>query len=138
RLHAEAGLPANYTSALAQTADGYLWVATQRGLARYDGHSFTLFDHTTNPELGVREITELATDHQGRLLVATRLGLFRMNGRRFEPIGPMVIAGEPILAIAEDRSRAIWITTAAGPVRRADDGTITRFASPGGMPCKGT
>jgi ligand-binding sensor domain-containing protein len=31
------GLPQNSVTALAQTPDGYLWVGTQGGLARFDG-----------------------------------------------------------------------------------------------------
>jgi hypothetical protein len=38
------GLPQDSVNAVAQTPDGYLWVATQEGLARFDGISFTTFD----------------------------------------------------------------------------------------------
>ena len=34
------GLPANGVSAVAQTGDGYLWLATQSGLIRFDGLEF--------------------------------------------------------------------------------------------------
>ena len=37
----EAGLPGNQVNDIEQTADGYLWVATNGGLARFDGHRFT-------------------------------------------------------------------------------------------------
>ena len=38
------GLPQNSVWALAQTPDGYLWVGTHEGLARFDGVRFTIFD----------------------------------------------------------------------------------------------
>src|SRR5690349_16385171 len=42
------GLPQNYVVAVVQTRDGYLWLATQEGLVRFDGVSFTVFDkHNT-------------------------------------------------------------------------------------------
>ena len=36
------GLPHNSVWALAQASDGYLWVGTQQGLARFDGVRFTV------------------------------------------------------------------------------------------------
>src|SRR5687767_998447 len=37
------GLPVNAVQAIAQTADGYLWLATGSGLVRFDGLRFTNF-----------------------------------------------------------------------------------------------
>ncbi len=39
----EQGLPHDGVLAVAQTTDGYLWFATLRGLARFDGVNFTNF-----------------------------------------------------------------------------------------------
>ena len=38
------GLPQNTVNGVAQTPDGYLWLATFDGLARFDGVRFTIFD----------------------------------------------------------------------------------------------
>ena len=43
----ERGLPTSFVSAIAQTPDGYLWIATQTGLVRFDGSRFVTFDPTT-------------------------------------------------------------------------------------------
>ena len=43
----EDGLPHNVVQAIAQTPDGYLWVGTPSGLARFDGVHFTTFDAKT-------------------------------------------------------------------------------------------
>jgi ligand-binding sensor domain-containing protein len=45
------GLPSNKIRAAAQTRDGYLWVATGQGIARFDGVRFTAYTVMTNPEL---------------------------------------------------------------------------------------
>jgi signal transduction histidine kinase/ligand-binding sensor domain-containing protein len=45
------GLPQNSVIALAQTADGYLWLSTFGGLARFDGVRFEVFDPDQVPEL---------------------------------------------------------------------------------------
>src|SRR5687768_7409970 len=43
------GLPQNSPLSLAQTRDGYLWVGTQEGLARFDGARFVVFDRRSVP-----------------------------------------------------------------------------------------
>src|SRR5689334_23097304 len=45
------GLPQNSVWAITQTKDGYLWVGTQQGLARFDGVRFVSLDHPSAPEL---------------------------------------------------------------------------------------
>ena len=42
---AEQGLPQNSALALCQTRDGYLWIGTEEGAARFDGAQFKIFDH---------------------------------------------------------------------------------------------
>jgi ligand-binding sensor domain-containing protein len=37
----EDGLPSNVVRAVAQAADGYLWVGTAEGVVRFDGKRFT-------------------------------------------------------------------------------------------------
>src|SRR5687768_4376142 len=38
------GLPHNTVYAVAQTLDGYLWIGTHAGLARFDGIRFIVYD----------------------------------------------------------------------------------------------
>ena len=40
----ENGLPQNTVQAITQTRDGYLWIGTQEGLAKFNGTTFTVFD----------------------------------------------------------------------------------------------
>src|SRR5262245_33488982 len=58
----ENGLPQNTVQAITQTADGYIWLATEAGLARFDGLSFKIFDKQTTPEFHSNDIRVLATD----------------------------------------------------------------------------
>ncbi|MBM3579126.1 MAG: hypothetical protein FJX40_16230 [Alphaproteobacteria bacterium] len=48
--------------ALAQTKDGYLWIGTTAGLARFDGLAFRRFNSANLPELASDRITALAAD----------------------------------------------------------------------------
>jgi ligand-binding sensor domain-containing protein len=46
---ADDGLPQNVIRGIAQTPDGYLWIATLDGLARFDGLHFTVFNRSNTP-----------------------------------------------------------------------------------------
>jgi ligand-binding sensor domain-containing protein len=45
------GLPANRSQGILQTRDGFLWLATPRGLGRFDGLHFEVFDRLSTPGL---------------------------------------------------------------------------------------
>jgi len=68
------GLPQNSVIAMTQTRDGYLWLGTLKGLARFDGLDFTVFDENNTPELDSSRIVKLYEDAQGRLWIATDTG----------------------------------------------------------------
>jgi hypothetical protein len=71
RYTTEQGLPHNDIRALLQTRDGYLWVGTLAGLARFDGVKFKVFDMSNTPEM-----THYAINKQGSTHIFLRF-LFR-------------------------------------------------------------
>jgi len=71
----EHGLPQITVLALAQDADGYLWVGTQAGVARFDGVHFTAFQPQNRPELPGMLVQALLLDRGGRLWIGTYKGL---------------------------------------------------------------
>jgi ligand-binding sensor domain-containing protein/signal transduction histidine kinase len=86
---AENGLPNSSVTAIARTPDGYLWVGTYNGLARFDGVHFVSFDPLTTPELANARVRRLFVDASGTLWVNTfdgsltsvREGKFRLEWR---------------------------------------------------------
>jgi len=77
----EEGLPQITAAAFAQDADGYLWIGTQAGLARFDGIRFMSFNPENTPALPGLFIEHLFVDSQDRLWVATYKGVaVRENG----------------------------------------------------------
>lgn len=112
----DAGLPQNSVPAIAQTPDGFLWVATFNGLVRFDGHRFRTFTATDTPGLASDNINVLATDPRGRLWIGTDdAGLSLFDGQRFvayratNSTGSLRIAN---LAVRADGTA--WIGTADG------------------------
>src|SRR3979409_1671450 len=84
----EDGLPENRIRALAQTPDGYLWIATSSGLARFDGVRFVVHTRLSTPSMVDDNIRDLAVARDGSLWVATEGGgILHLNGGRFESFG---------------------------------------------------
>ena len=64
----EDGLPQNSVRQIYQTQDGFLWVATEAGLARFDGLGFQVFDHQSQPAFRNDDICCLVADADGGAL----------------------------------------------------------------------
>ena len=69
--NSENGLPDNFVTSIVQTPDGYLWVGTYNGLARFDGSRFVIFRPENTPQLGHARIVKLFLDAQGSLWINT-------------------------------------------------------------------
>ncbi len=69
----EQGLPDSTVTAIAQTADGYLWLGTFNGLVRFDGVRFKVFDART-PGLEGEEILRLCGDGTGGMWIDEEVG----------------------------------------------------------------
>jgi len=65
------GLPSSTVTAVQQTPDGYLWIGTYNGLARFDGIQFEIFDPLNTPALVHARIQALFLDANGVLWINT-------------------------------------------------------------------
>jgi ligand-binding sensor domain-containing protein/signal transduction histidine kinase len=110
-----AGLPQNTVNAIVQTLDGYLWVGTRDGLARFDGVRFTVFG--LRDGLQSVEIQTLYTDRRGTLWIGTSGGgLSRWVEGRIENVTlpHKMAAPDTVTALAEDAAGRLWIGSIAG------------------------
>ena len=80
----EDGLPQNTVMSIAQTPDGYPWLATFGGLVRSDGVSFTVYDPGNTDVLTTAMIYALEVAADGTLWIGTADGLFSLREGRFE------------------------------------------------------
>lgn len=115
----EQGLPSTTVLALAQTADGYLWLATYEGLARFDGVRFTVF-HSANTEgLVSSSIRALAAAPDGTLWIGTHGGgLVRLREGRFRRYSTREgLPTEMVMALHVDASGTVWAGTTGGLAR---------------------
>jgi diguanylate cyclase (GGDEF)-like protein len=112
-------VPAHISSAIAQDHQGLLWIGTQGGLVRYDGHAFRVY--RSNPSdpatLGGNYVRSLLVASDGRLWVGTfsgGLSVFDPATERFTRYDRRAIAYDRVEGLAEDRSGRIWVATTAG------------------------
>src|SRR5437660_198489 len=67
----EKGLPDDFVTSIVQTKDGYIWIGTYNGLARFDGTKFSIFKPRDTPQLGHARIVKLFVDAEGALWINT-------------------------------------------------------------------
>lgn len=85
RWTAEDGLPQITVLTLAQDSQGYLWVGTQNGIARFDGRRFQTFNRANTGLDLTMPATSLAGP-DGEVWFGTPRGLLRQQGGRFEAV----------------------------------------------------
>ena len=109
------GLPQSSAQAIARTPDGYLWVGTQEGLARFDGVRFVVFDHANEPAIPDKHISVLYLDTGGRLWIGTRAGIALYVNGRFESLSVMpALTHAYVRAVAQGKQGRIWVGTENG------------------------
>ncbi|MEN1728302.1 MAG: two-component regulator propeller domain-containing protein, partial [Pseudomonadota bacterium] len=129
------GLPAGAVWTVVQDADGYLWVGTQNGLARFDGVRFTIYDASNTPGMASQDIRDIVIDPSGQIWLASYGGgVYRFNRGEVESISteqglPHNVVYD--LLIADDGS--LWIGTAGGLARRGTDGAISSWTQDDGL-----
>ncbi len=128
------GLPQNSVLALAQTPDGYLWLGTEEGLARFDGTRFTIFDKHLSG-LRTNQIQALYVDRSEKLWIGTNGGgLSSFSHGKFTPYTTANgLSSNSIRAIYEDREGAIWIGTDGGGLDRFQNGRFHVFTEADGL-----
>lgn len=130
----EQGLPLNTVQTLLQTRDGYLWVGTAGGLARFDGVRFTTYDSSQAPDMASQPIFGLMEDAQQNLWIGHSKGaaIYR-NGAFQLAIPAEVTGGRRVWAFAQAPDGAVWAATENGLVRW-DKGVTKLYQQAHGLP----
>lgn len=83
----DAGSPFIAATALAQTPDGYLWIGSYEGLARFDGIRFVDKAKAVAPFEGML-VLSMVVDQSGNLWVGTAEGIWRRKNLEWEQFKP--------------------------------------------------
>ena len=110
-----------YAQSMAQDRQGFLWLATESGVTRWDGYRARVYranplDKSALPD---NRVLSLLTDERGRLWAGTGVG----GLARYDPqcdcfsvyhAGPGGLSNPTVTAIANDGHGGVWVGTAAG------------------------
>ena len=128
-LTIEDGLSQSSVQCILQDHRGFIWLGTQDGLNRYDGHHFIVFHHDPRDltTLSNSYITAIHEDRSGTLWVGTGGGLNRFDRGKEQfirylndPDDPNSISSNQIHVIVEDNMGNLWIGTEGGGLTRYD------------------
>lgn len=122
------GLPHNSPTCALQDGDGFLWIGTHSGVARFDGSRFENF--RARDGLTDNRVLAMRAAPDGRLWVGTQRGAIVRDGGDWSP--PSVgLPAEPIWSIERAADGALWFGTGRG-VWRLWDGKLLHVAE--GLP----
>jgi signal transduction histidine kinase/ligand-binding sensor domain-containing protein len=105
------GLASAFIRSIAQTPDGYLWLATEFGLLRFDGVRSTGWQPPPGQRLPSTEIYRVLAARDGSLWIATASGLARWKDGKLIEVEQL--AGEIVMTLIESRDGTIWAGTIA-------------------------
>jgi signal transduction histidine kinase/ligand-binding sensor domain-containing protein len=131
----EDGLPQNSVTAIVQSRDGYLWLSTFGGLARFDGVRFTIFNSANTPGMKSNRITALFEDRRGILWLGTETGELMSLQDGVGTTYPLsgALEGAIVSSITGDDAGILWLGTTKG-LARFQDGTFTAYTTADGLP----
>src|ERR1051325_3130671 len=112
----EDGLPNSVVRMVLRTDDGYIWIATYDGIARFNGDSFTVFDKHNLPALSRDTILAFIKARDGALWIGTNGGgVGRFSNGKLEVINSTKgLPSDVVTSIVEDHAGTIWIGTSQG------------------------
>jgi len=123
-LNSNDGLSQNNVYDIVQDELGFLWFATNDGLNRFDGYSFTYFKHDPNDpsSLGDKSVYRIALGKDGLIWTGSRTaGVSVLNPRtgkfkryRNDPTNENTLSDDDVRDISVDHTGNVWIGTAAG------------------------
>jgi len=125
-ISTEQGLPHPSVYGFIQDKQGFIWMATQNGITRYDGYHFVVYTHnpldsTSLPDTWAKAILQ---DKEGVIWVGTANGLARQRTEegqtekfityRNHPQDPHSLVNNNIWSLYEDHEGNIWVGTDNG------------------------
>lgn len=130
----EQGLPMDLVHTLLQTKDGYFWVGTAGGLARFDGRRFTTFEVSEASDVASQPVFGLMEDSEQTLWIAHGKGAMRYRQGIFQPgFSTEVTAGQRVYAFAQASDGSIWSATENGLVHW-NKGVVKLYQMVDGLP----
>ncbi len=126
------GLVDNHILDITQDSTGFIWIATQKGLSRYDGYHFINFTHSADDSLSISDnyVQSLAIDKEGVLWIGTKKGLNKYDSHTGTFCtwsglnkGKSIPSNPNIRKILPDSDDVLWVETVDGVLNKIDTKT---------------
>jgi PAS domain S-box-containing protein len=125
------GLPYPSIAAIAQSRDGYLWLGTRVGLARFNGATFTTFTTANCPELTDSRVTTFCEAPDGTLWIGTASGIaWYRDGKWQRPVLGKQLDEAEVFSIYVGESGDVF-ASAGGKLFRVRAGTAEEVLADG-------
>jgi signal transduction histidine kinase/ligand-binding sensor domain-containing protein len=127
------GLPGDSVTGVGQTKDGFLWISTQAGLARFDGLNFHRIPMPTGRPY--RIVRDFLLDREERIWLAEETGvLMRYDTRSgiVREFGDDIPRAQPTDAV-QSGDGSVWFGYADGSVVRIQGETVRRYTEAAGL-----
>ncbi|HET7626504.1 MAG TPA: two-component regulator propeller domain-containing protein, partial [Verrucomicrobiae bacterium] len=131
----ENGLPYQVVNNVLQDRDGYIWLATQGALVRFDGVRFKEYSSPLIGNERAFNIRAMIQEDESTLLMAPDVGgLVRLRDGKFTPHpASKDLAPEHISTLFAERGGALWIGYYGGDLVRWEKGKMKSFGTSDGL-----
>jgi len=136
RWGADRGFPGGEVYAITQTADGVLWVGTEKGLVRFDGINFRLTQETSVPGKPIGPVLGLQTDSDGNLIVRHQgPNLMTFRKRKLQEVALEFPGSQTVFtAMTKGQDGSILLSTLAHGTLRYEHGAFSVLATKSNLP----
>ncbi|HMW31839.1 MAG TPA: two-component regulator propeller domain-containing protein [bacterium] len=112
----EDGLPGISVLSFYQTREGYLWIGSFEGLARFDGAKFTLFNRRSIDAFLSYGLWRILEDKHGYIWMGTNgNGIYRFKDPNFQRLAVTNgLTNDNVLSLAMDQDEMVWAGTRKG------------------------
>lgn len=120
------GLPSDMVVGILQDNTGYIWLATYKGIARFDGVSFSTFNQSTSKEIESVTTQALTIDNNGVIWFASQKGLVKYSDYHFKR-DPQLASLNSISIEAlffDINTNTLWIGTTSNGLMKFKDGFL--------------
>ncbi len=120
QISIDQGLSQSTAASILQDREGFIWIGTQDGLNRFDGHNFRVYKHdpADSTSLSNNSVWSILEDENGRLWIGTDDGLNLYDAERdaftqfHDPAnGKSSLFSSPVARIYQDYQGDLWVAT---------------------------